>query len=111
MSRIRDDRENAASALLTTRAGDAVFPESVKKAATGSTRKGSTKNRVRGAATRPTRVAHIKAHEHSVAERQEYVPGLLVVRCKENVVANVPDIYTARIAAVQAFTLPQAVEE
>ena len=36
---------------------------------------------------------------------------MLVVKCKEDVVANVPDIRAARIASVRTFALPKAVED
>lgn len=44
-------------------------------------------------------------------KRRVFVPGLLVVRIKEDVVANVPDLRTATAAAIRAFRLPTAIEE
>lgn len=59
--------------------------------------------------TRPAQIAHLQPHMHSI-ERQDYSPGLLMVKCKVDVVDNVPDIQAAHIASVRALTLPQAVE-
>jgi len=58
----------------------------------------------------PARIVEIAPHEHS-RSREEYTPGMLVVKCKEDVVANVPDIRAARIASVRTFALPKAVED
>lgn len=73
--------------------------------------KETKKGRERKVAAKPVRIAHLKPHEHTATTRQEYVPGLLVVRCKEDVVAGVPDIHAARIATVRTLSLPQAVED
>ncbi len=44
-------------------------------------------------------------------KRPEYVPGLLVVRIKEDVVASLPEARTATPAAIKSFRLPSAVEQ
>lgn len=54
--------------------------------------------------------AQISAHTHPTEERRDYLPGALVVRCKEDVVKNVPDIGSASVASVSSFRLPEAVE-
>src|SRR4051812_304481 len=43
--------------------------------------------------------------------RPDYVPGLLMVRIKEDVVADVPSVRAASIASVRAFRLPPAVRD
>lgn len=52
------------------------------------------------------------SRKRSVERRQRspFVPGLLVLRIKEDLVANVPDLRTATAAAVRAFRLPESVE-
>ena len=57
----------------------------------------------------PSRIPRLAAHEHD-AERPEYAPDLLMVKCKEDVVRNVPDIQAAHVAAVRALKLPDVVE-
>lgn len=44
-------------------------------------------------------------------KRPRFIPGLLIVKIKEDVVANVPDIRVATAAAIRAFTLPKAIME
>jgi subtilisin family serine protease len=66
-----------------------------------------TSRRKAGAA--PSRIPRLAAHEHD-AERPEYAPDLLMVKCKEDVVRNVPDIQAAHVAAVRALKLPDVVE-
>jgi subtilisin family serine protease len=76
--------------------------------------KRASRNRTKGKQkpeTRRVRVAQLKARVHAVDERATYAPGLLVVKCKEDVVANVPDIHAARVASVRALSLPKAVED
>ena len=43
--------------------------------------------------------------------RPDYVPGLLMVRIKEDVVANVPSVRASSRAAVRSFHLPEAVRD
>jgi len=43
--------------------------------------------------------------------RPEFVPGLLIVRIKEDVVAQVPSVSAASVAAVRSFQLPEAVAD
>jgi len=69
------------------------------------------KGRKQKGAAKPVQIAHLQPHEHATATRQKYVPGLLVVKCKEDIVANVPDIHAARLASVRTLSLPQAVED
>jgi hypothetical protein len=57
-----------------------------------------------------TRIPTLKQHEQAVTARSEYAPGLLVVRCKQDVITAVPDLQTATIASVRALTLPTATE-
>lgn len=59
---------------------------------------------------KPSRIARLKPKQHAKATRPVYAPGLLVVKCKEDVVAAVPDIQTAQVASIRTFTLPTAVE-
>ena len=73
--------------------------------------KETKKGRKQKGTAKPVRIAHLKPHEHAVATRQEYTPGLLVVKCKEDIVANVPDIHAARLAAVRTLSLPKVVED
>ncbi|MFN0112329.1 MAG: S8 family peptidase [Blastocatellia bacterium] len=54
--------------------------------------------------------ASISAHTQAKDSRRDYLPGTLVIRCKDDVVSNVPDVASARIAAVSSFSLPEAVE-
>ena len=51
-----------------------------------------TSRRTAGAA--PSRIPRLAAHQHD-AGRPEYAPDLLMVKCKEDVVRNVPDIQAA----------------
>ena len=44
-------------------------------------------------------------------ERPEYVPGLLVVRVKPDVVANVPDIRSTSAAKLRAFRFESAIDQ
>lgn len=44
-------------------------------------------------------------------KRPRFIPGLLIVKIKEDVVANVPDIRVATAAAIRAFKLPKAIME
>ncbi|MEK7831004.1 MAG: S8 family serine peptidase, partial [Acidobacteriota bacterium] len=57
-----------------------------------------------------TKFAQISAHTQPKEDRRDYLPGTLVVRCKEDVVKNVPDIGTSEMASVSSFRLPEAVE-
>src|SRR6266853_361940 len=41
----------------------------------------------------------------------DFVPGLLMVRIKEDVVAQVPSVRAASVAAVRSFHLPEAVAD
>ncbi|MEN3333297.1 MAG: hypothetical protein V7641_2662 [Blastocatellia bacterium] len=61
-------------------------------------------------ARKPAGVARLKPHEHAVASRPQYVPGLLVVKCKEDIVANLPDIHSAHVAAIRTLALPLSVQ-
>ena len=79
-------------------------PQSSKR---GGTRSRKTTRKTTAASF--TRLARLKPHEHSVS-REQYVPGLLVVRCKEDVVANVPEVHAASVASLRALSLPQAIE-
>jgi subtilisin family serine protease len=81
------------------------------KQAPGQAEKETKKGRKQKDTATPERIAHLKPHEHAAATRQEYVPGLLVVKCKTDVVANVPDIHAARLASVRTLSLPKAVED
>jgi len=45
------------------------------------------------------------------AARPDFVPGLMMVRIKEDVVAEVPSVRTASLAAVRSFRLPEAVAD
>jgi len=56
------------------------------------------------------RIPTLKQHEHMISGRPRYAPGVLVVKCKEDIVAAAPDLQTAHIASVRALTLPPAVE-
>jgi subtilisin family serine protease len=58
----------------------------------------------------PARIPRMRPHEHA-AERDPYWPGLLMVKCRTGVVANVPDIQAAHVASVRALTLPEAVQD
>ena len=50
--------------------------------------------------------------EYPVTKRPDFVPGLLVVRIKEDVIQNMPPVRAAATAgARQAPRLPEAVEE
>lgn len=64
----------------------------------------------RTASARTARIASFSANTHS-SPRQQFAPGLLVVRCKEDTVAGVPEVRTARVASVRAFSLPKAVDD
>lgn len=57
-----------------------------------------------------TKFAQISAHTHAKESRQDYLPGAMMVRCKADVVSNVPDVASARVASVASFSLPEAVE-
>src|SRR5713226_5732382 len=57
----------------------------------------------------PAKIAHMPAHEHAAA-RQKYVPGQLIVRCKEDVTYGLPDVRHASIASLHTFALPEASE-
>ncbi|HMA80959.1 MAG TPA: hypothetical protein VKR81_08705, partial [Candidatus Binatia bacterium] len=45
------------------------------------------------------------------AKHPTFVPGLLVVRIKEDVVANVPEVRRVTAAAARALRLPEAIEK
>lgn len=45
------------------------------------------------------------------AKHPAFVPGLLVARIREDVVANVPDVRRIAAAAVRAIRLPEAIEK
>lgn len=49
--------------------------------------------------------------EKKTAERPEFVPGMLMVRIKEDVVAQVPSVRAASVAAIRSFQLPEAVQD
>lgn len=57
----------------------------------------------------PNKLVHKPAHQHP-EQRQRFVPGQLIVRCKDDVARTVPDVRHASIAALHTFTLPEAVE-
>jgi len=57
-----------------------------------------------------TKFAQFAPNTHPAETRKDYLPGRLVVRCKEDVVANVPDVRKAKVAAVASFRLPEPVE-
>lgn len=83
---------------------------SAKKAgakAAGAKKAGAAR---KATSNRPVRIVKMKPHEHPRQNRQEYVPGLLVVKCTEDVVANVPDIQSAHVASIRALSLPKSVE-
>jgi subtilisin family serine protease len=69
----------------------------------------NAKQTSRKKAAAPSVIRRLPAHEHAV-ERQEYAPDLLMVKCKEDVVRNVPDIQAAHVAAVRTLRLPEVVE-
>ena len=83
-------------------------PGSRTTTAAGTPAPGSARARSQAVRT-PSRIASLPAHEHP-AGRQEYAPGLLMVKCREDVVANVPDLQAAHVAAVRALKLPAAVD-
>ncbi|HEX8242200.1 MAG TPA: hypothetical protein VF541_01845, partial [Longimicrobium sp.] len=56
-----------------------------------------------------SRIARIGAHQHEISERSEFVPGALMVKCAEDVVANVPDLHAAHVATIRALALPERV--
>src|SRR5258708_6303552 len=51
------------------------------------------------------------ASKDKPTRRPDFVPGLLMVRIKEDVVAGVPSVRAASPAAVHAFRLPEAVAD
>ncbi|HEX7312631.1 MAG TPA: S8 family serine peptidase [Pyrinomonadaceae bacterium] len=55
-------------------------------------------------------IVSFSAHTHP-SPRQQFAPGMLVVKCKEDTVTGVPDIRTARVATVKALALPKAVDD
>jgi len=83
----------------------AAAKSSKKKAAS---RKRAATRRAKSSAT-PTKIVHKRAHEHA-ADRQHFVPGQLIVRCKEDVAHGLPDVRTASIASLQSLALPTAIE-
>src|SRR5688572_15301141 len=103
MSRSRSREKEAASTTTaseqreeaTARAGHAV--------------KGATRARARQATGAVSRIATMQAHQHAVggAAKSQFTPGMLVVKCKEDVVANVPEIQTASVASIRSFSLPK----
>ncbi len=64
----------------------------------------------KSAAKAARKFVQISAHTHSASEQKDFMPGTLIVRCKEDVVTNVPDVRRARVSAVASFRLPEAVE-
>lgn len=52
-----------------------------------------------------------KPFAKAATKRPAFVPGLLVVRIKEDVVANVPDIRRIAATAARAFRLPESIEK
>ena len=54
--------------------------------------------------------AQIPAQTHPKEERRDFLPGTIVVRVKEDVVNNVPDVARARVADVPSFRLPERAE-
>jgi subtilisin family serine protease len=58
----------------------------------------------------PARIAHIPAHEQKATTREKFVPGLLVVQVKPDVVDTVPDIRRATMDVVRNLSLPEAVD-
>ena len=52
-----------------------------------------------------------KTSGKGAAKHPTFVPGLLVARIKEDVVANVPDVRRIAAAAVRAIRLPEAIEK
>ena len=59
----------------------------------------------------PFHVASLGPSDRRPVKRPRFIPGLLMVKIKEDVVAHVPDVRTATAAAIRAFSLPEAVEE
>lgn len=52
-----------------------------------------------------------KQSAKSATRRPAFVPGLLVVRIKEDVVANVPDVQRIAATAMRSLRLPEAIEK
>ena len=52
-----------------------------------------------------------KKSTKATVKRPTFVPGLLVVRIKEDVVANVPEVRRITAAAARALHLPEAIEK
>jgi subtilisin family serine protease len=113
MSRGRTIEKESTATLVkeSPRAKAAGSSRKEKEARAKAAKKGTKVGAARKFAARPARIVEIKAHRQAAAKRREYVPGLLVVKCKEDVVANVPDIHAARVASVRGFTLPKSVED
>jgi subtilisin family serine protease len=55
------------------------------------------------------KMPHIPAHQHAV-EKQKNVPGQLVVRIREDVTDGLPDVMSASLNSLNAFSLPAAVD-
>src|SRR5262245_41793024 len=53
----------------------------------------------------------IAKQQAAAPKRPDFIPGLLVVKFKEDVVSAVPDIGTLTVAATRNLKLPQKVEE
>ncbi len=58
---------------------------------------------------RPSPISRLPAHTHA-AGQSAYSSSLLMVKCKEDVVSNVPDIQAAHVASVRTMRLPESVE-
>jgi subtilisin family serine protease len=58
------------------------------------------------AAAATARIPRMEPHQHA-AGRDPYWPGLLMVKCRADVVANVPDIQAAHVASVRSLMLPE----
>lgn len=57
-----------------------------------------------------TQFAQRGALSQSAASRKDHLPGTLVVKCKEDLVANIPNIARATVASLAAMRLPEAAE-
>jgi subtilisin family serine protease len=55
------------------------------------------------------KLAHMRAHQHELGKRSEFVPGALMIKCAYDVVENVPDLHSAHVATVRTLTLPERV--
>lgn len=58
----------------------------------------------------PRQLTSLKKPAREQTKHPRFIPGLLIVKIKEDVVANAPDIRVATAAAIRAFRLPKAIE-